>query len=102
MAFDTTDIIKQMTAAKPAETATKRGAPKKADVYPQDAPTNKRGLKLGWTRKTMVIRDETLERLENYCYTERLEMKQAVDDILSSFLDEYEKGHELLQKPKAN
>ena len=62
--------------------------------------TSTRGLKAGWKRHSIILRESTIERLQDYAYTERILIREAADKIISAFLDEYEKTHELLEKPR--
>lgn len=62
--------------------------------------TTKRGVKAGWTRHTVILNEETLRRVQNCAYTERELFKDIVDRALTLYLDEYERTHEVLEKPK--
>lgn len=59
-----------------------------------------KGLKAGWTRHSIILRETTISRLQAYAYTERKLIREAADEIISAFLDEYEKTHKLLEPPK--
>lgn len=45
------------------------------------------GLTEEWTRASFIMRVETLERLKDYAYTNRIRYKDALDAILTEFLD---------------
>lgn len=59
-----------------------------------------RGLSEGWERYTIIMKPETIERFKNYAYTERLELKKAMEQIITAFLDDYEKNNKIIQRPK--
>lgn len=45
---------------------------------------------------TVWLEDETMERLRNYAYTERITVKQAVESAIRAFLED---KHDLLTRP---
>ncbi len=47
--------------------------------------TLKKGLPSGWTRTTIVIREEFLEKLKDIGYWERANVKDLLDEILENF-----------------
>lgn len=47
--------------------------------------TLKKGLPSGWTRTTMVIREDFLEKLKDVAYWERANVKDLFDEILEKF-----------------
>lgn len=62
--------------------------------------TTKRGVKAGWTRHTIILKEDVLRRLQNCAYTERLSMQTVIDAAFTQYLEEYERTHEVLEKPK--
>ena len=44
------------------------------------------GLKEGWTRATLIVREEHLEKLKALAYWERKQLKELVDEIFSCYL----------------
>jgi len=50
--------------------------------------STQKGLADGWTRATFIIKEENLEKLKDYAYWERLQIKDAVNKILTSFFEE--------------
>jgi hypothetical protein len=48
--------------------------------------TLKKGLPSGWTRTTMVIREDFLEKLKDLAYWERANVKDLFDEILEKFV----------------
>lgn len=48
--------------------------------------TIKRGLRPGWSRATLIIRDEHIEKVKALAFWERKEIKQVVDEALRTFL----------------
>lgn len=58
--------------------------------------TLKKGLPSGWTRTTMVIRENFLERLKDVAYWERANVKDLFDEILEKFIS----SREIKPRPK--
>ncbi len=50
--------------------------------------STQKGLADGWTRATFIIKEENLEKLKDYAYWERLQIKDALNKILVSFFEE--------------
>ena len=48
--------------------------------------TLKKGLLSGWTRTTLVIREDFLEKLKDIAYWERANVKELFDEILEKFI----------------
>lgn len=64
----------------------RKGRPVSPDLI-KEGKSTQIGLTEDWTRATFIMRVETLEKLKDYAYTERLKMKDALDFILSEFLN---------------
>ena len=63
----------------------KRGRPRKEGINRGGSAD---GLPEEWTRATFIIRVETLERLKDMAYTDRIKIKDALDQILTAYLDD--------------
>ncbi len=50
------------------------------------AKTSQKGLKKGWTRATLILRSEYLEKIKASAYWERRTIKEVVDGILGVHL----------------
>lgn len=48
--------------------------------------TARAGLQPGWTRRTFIVRDTHLEKLEALSYWERTSLKDLLDAALESYL----------------
>jgi hypothetical protein len=44
------------------------------------------GLPAGWTRRTFIVQEEHLEKLEALSYWDKKSLKQLVDEALSEYL----------------
>lgn len=44
------------------------------------------GLPQEWTRATFIVRKDQLEDLKDYAYTERLNIKEVVEQMVDEFL----------------
>lgn len=60
-------------------------------------PGTRQGLRSGWTRATVIVRDDVLETLKNYAYTERRTLKDVLDEALQAYVDGIDKS-KLLQR----
>jgi hypothetical protein len=54
---------------------------------PLPKKSTQKGLADGWTRATFIIKEEHLEKLKDYAYWERMQIKDALDQILTSFFE---------------
>jgi len=44
------------------------------------------GTKEGWARITYIVKKDTAQRVKNYAYWARLDIKEVVETALSNFL----------------
>lgn len=75
---------KDVKAIKEAQPKTGAGRPKNSDAD-------------DFQRMTFIVRKEHLEKLRDYAYTERIDLKIALDQALESFL---KKKKDLLRDPR--
>jgi len=47
--------------------------------------TSKRGLKVGWTRATFIIKDEYLEKIRALSFWEKKDIKVIMDEMLKEY-----------------
>ena len=66
-------------------------APEIIEETPQPIASVKRGLKGNETRATFIIDENLLEKLKAIAYWERLNIKEVVNDIFISYIENYEK-----------
>jgi len=45
----------------------------------------KKGLTDGYTRHTFILKDEFIEKIKDYAYWERLEIKDVINNILEDY-----------------
>jgi hypothetical protein len=45
-----------------------------------------KGLPAGWTRASFIIRKDTLERLKDYAYTERILIKEVITEAIEAHI----------------
>ncbi len=93
--FDVDKERAELGIEEPGETRKTKGRPKNDSLIRESG--TQEGLTKDWTRATFIMNVDTLDRLKDYAYTERISLKEAVDDILKAFLDDYQKTHELLK-----
>lgn len=75
---------KQEEQAQPV----KKGRPRKNDLVRDNAA--QAGLTDEFTRATFILKVEALDALKDYAYTNRITIKDALDEILTKFFDEYD------------
>jgi len=46
----------------------------------------RQGLPSGWTRRTFIVREEHLEKLEALSYWEKRSLKELIDESLKAYL----------------
>lgn len=64
----------------------RQGRPRKDEIIREKGA--QQGLTPGWTRSTFIIRTELLDTLKNYAYTERITLKDAIEEALEDFLED--------------
>lgn len=70
----------------------KRGAKRIADVIRNDDGGNsaQEGLRADSTRFSCICKVENVKKIKDYAYTQRIPIKQAMDEIIESFFDNYD------------
>lgn len=66
------------------ETTIKRGKPRKELLVRGGVQD---GLTEEWTRACFIVKVDTLERLKDMAYTDRIKIKDALDMILTDYLN---------------
>lgn len=79
----------------------KRGRPKKDDIVRGNSVQE--GLTKEFTRATFIMQVDILEKLKNYAYTERIAIKDAVNNLLDNALNKEEQrlkkeGRQILER----
>lgn len=80
----TFDAEKERAALGIEPTENRRGKPRNENLIRGGAQD---GLTEEWTRASFIMRVETLERLKDMAYTDRIKIKDALDYILNEYLD---------------
>jgi hypothetical protein len=73
---------------------TGRGRPK--TNFREITKSSQAGLPVGWDRRTFILSEENIDRIEWYAYRSRRKIKVAVNEILDSFF----KGHPVEPVPE--
>lgn len=63
-------------------------------IYREYEKTSQEGLREGYTRATFIVREDLLEKLKDYAYTERETLKDVVNKMIAEFLD----GKEIIER----
>lgn len=83
---DTFDAEKERESLGITLPEKKKGRPRKDDLVRTNAAQE--GLPEDWQRATFIVRVTHLEKLKDYAYTERLSLKDALDEALDQFLED--------------
>lgn len=81
------DQTEQTTTAA-AEAPKKMGRPRKKDLVRDNSAQE--GLTEDYTRATFILKVSALEAVKNYAYTKRIPIKDALTEIIESFIATYE------------
>lgn len=84
---DGTEAETEQAANEPAESKTVMGRPKKDNIQRERGAG--KGLQEGSTRYTVIFHTETMEFLQDYAYTKRTTIKEALTMMIEKFADEY-------------
>lgn len=57
--------------------------------------TSQEGLKDNWTRYTVIIREDLLDQLKDYAYTDRRTMKAIINEMIEDYLE----NKEIIERP---
>lgn len=63
-------------------------------IYREYEKTSQEGLRDGYTRATFIVREDLLEKLKDYAYTERETLKDVVNKMIAEFLE----GKEIIER----
>lgn len=85
---DTFDAEKERESLGITLPEKKKGRPRKDTLVRSNSAQE--GLPEEWQRATFIVRVELLEKLKDYAYTERVSLKDALDDALDQFLEDKE------------
>lgn len=64
----------------------KRGRPK--TNFREVTKSSQEGLPENWTRATFIVRESHLETLKDYAYTQRMTIRDALDQALEQYLED--------------
>jgi len=63
-------------------------------IYREYEKSSQEGLRDGYTRATFIVREDLLEKLKDYAYTERETLKDVVNKMIAEFLE----GKEIIER----
>lgn len=93
------------TGAEPAEEAAaepkKMGRPRKSELVRDNSA--QAGLTEEWQRATFIVKVSALNALNDYAYTKRIPIKDALTEVIEKFITDYESNPDnepLLESPK--
>ena len=84
-----------MGSTEEKEVQNRKGRPRNPEIIREDGV--EKGLRPGQTRATFIMQKTTLKMIKDYAHTERITIREALDEIISSYIKGLEKnGYELL------
>lgn len=96
--FNTTDsVVSRMLSQEEPKPEKKYGRPQNDSLVRGGSQD---GLPEDTTRATFILKISSVEALNNYAYTERITLKEAINSIIEEYIDNYKKDHTLLEDPK--
>ncbi len=76
--------------AQPEVTARKSPAGRPQKIKREIEKSSQEGLPENWTRATFIVREDLLERLKDYAWTDRRSLKEIVNEMLEQYLADKE------------
>lgn len=59
----------------------------------EHAPSVQRGLRDGYTRATIIVKAEYIDKLKEIAYRDRSSLRETLEQVLGSYIADYEKKH---------
>lgn len=59
----------------------------KQDKQSKQSNSTSKGLPKGWTRATFIVKEDKLDKVKDYAYWERLQVKEVLDLALDEFFE---------------
>ncbi|RXM73648.1 hypothetical protein DP144_13855 [Clostridium tetani] len=72
----------------------KSNAGRPATIKREITKSSQEGLKENWTRATFIVREDLLDKLKDYSYTDRRTLKEIVNEMI----DDYLKDKEIIER----
>lgn len=99
--FNTQEALAKKEEEDQEEKPKKPGRPRKDNVVRGNS--KQEGLTEDYTRATVIVKIDTLERAKDYAYTQRISIKEAISDLLDIGLKHEEtrlskKGIEIVKR----
>lgn len=63
---------------------------RKRTIYREYEKSSQEGLQDNFTRATFIVREDLLKKLKDYAYTERMTLKDLINEMLESYLSDKE------------
>ena len=68
-------------------TEKRRGRPPREDLIHGDSKLE--GLPEGYTRFSIICKQDNIQDLRDYAYTKRISLRDALDEVIETFFDSY-------------
>lgn len=72
----------------------KSNAGRPATIKREITKSSQEGLQENWTRATFIIREDLLDKLKDYAYTDRRTLKEIINEMI----DDYLKDKEIIER----
>lgn len=80
----------QEQTPQPEATPRKSAAGRPQTIKREIEKSSQEGLPENWTRYTVIIREDLLERLKDYAWTDRRTLKEIINEMVEGYLSDKE------------
>lgn len=84
---DPLDWLDKTTETEP-KTMRKSAAGRPRTLNREIDKTSQEGLQENWTRYTVILREDLLEKLKDYAWTDRRSIKEVVNEMVEEYLSD--------------
>lgn len=64
----------------------KSNAGRPATIKREITKSSQEGLQENWTRATFIVREDLLDKLKDYAYTDRRTLKEVINEMIEDYL----------------
>jgi hypothetical protein len=83
------DLSNKQSLQSKRSKQSKQGLPsKRSNQSNTGKATSSNGLSDGWVRATFIMREDNLEKVKDFAYWERLQIKEVIDEALENYFSE--------------
>lgn len=85
-------ILNSLEQETPQETINirKSKAGRPSTIKREITKSSQEGLPVNWTRATFIVREDLLDKLKDYAYTDRRTLKEIINEMIEDYLQDKE------------